>query len=1395
MLEETYLKFKKNILPKMKKMEPNFQEPIVEYCEPEQVIDICSYNHYPILDKSSQNQRNCNDDNDIYDTSELEHEFKYGIYEDVLKTEQLMAELKRIDEAENENKKSRDVHFGDFPLEQFSDAGKVANEGDPHLKAAADTELYETEKRAIQIDTEKYESDYSSGRTDNTNSSQRAEYEYNSQRADDNDDNDENDILQNEVSHVQLPKNGEKYHDNHDDNTLRKMVYGPTYVPYNEDGQKILLPQTTDMSRKDNLKLLYNSLPEGMCDNEYESLEQAVNDVETFQYSHETSTQHVLVQGVYIGSGLPLIADIKTQPYSMLTYLDNGMMTGTYDNMHDIPIYIDNGSTLNIMPTHFYDKAYYLHHLPKAPTAAKTILTGNGPVKTHFWIDVLINVQGCMIQLKLLVCDTQAQTGILLSKMALEQLQTWQDYSNNTLYVKQTAIPLHAIQNIELLPDRKTTIELIADKTNELQYKDIIGGQGIVWVWSNDSSKPLQPVVSTFHNDKTLITFENTTGQTQYITKGVLVAILDMRSKDGGMTNFEWDIPTDDEGNLVLYAHMFVSSLEPTKLANEDPTLQAETKIAVSQTPNNHTIKTESTDDPYPWLDVDDPRRTMTDEEILRLKVPFDKSILSAAEKERLIKLMLENTPAFSIRDEIGTCPYFEVKLKLRDDKPFFVRPYNIREDQKPIIQKEMDRLEKLGIIRKGLTGYSSPVLLVKRKQQNLYRVVTDFRVLNERLVRVNHAFPIVRDCLEAIGASKCEVMSVLDLRDAYHTLPLAEESQKYCGLTPYYGSPTYVYLRMGMGMSCSPALWQQFVHIIWEQLPNKERYKIIMDDILIFSTRQQHWEDLENLFHVLIKFGLKISPHKCQLFREKLVYMGLEFLIKDGTAAMRDKCDAIRNMKAPKSVKECRTFCGMVNFLSTFCKNLRQLLIPIYELTKKHARFNWTDKHQQAFDEIKQLLVKPPVLRMVSGNGFFRLESDTSRTAAGATLYQWQNNEWALVGYRSKRLPDAVRNYGVTELELTGLLANIHGFEQKLNNNYFEAIVDHKAIDYLIKSKHEPTSTRIVTLLDRLNRYTFDLKYLEGSKLKVSDALSRLYSEEKHKISDVIPLNFLLHFTDYQLHKESDHLANKLYAHKRTKLGAKTRRNYDRQAKHKPVDRYEPPKITKKAKTPAAVAENNERQYVAALQEIPIKSLTRNENPLKKLERIDKPLTIKQDQQEKQVINTIREVPPEMYTPAHLLIPPQDKLSLLRKHIPKQQEIDALLKNLRTCVLHNLMVNLDTKDLIESYTKSLRYREIYNYIADGRLPGNAITQKKIAGEAANYVVVNGLLFKIAQHKESGKWTHYLLLVIPEKFEANVLNMYHNSLLAMHQGPSPHISHNEKTVLFSQYASKNTKVY
>ena len=125
----------------------------------------------------------------------------------------------------------------------------------------------------------------------------------------------------------------------------------------------------------------------------------------------------------------------------------------------------------------------------------------------------------------------------------------------------------------------------------------------------------------------------------------------------------------------------------------------------------------------------------------------------------------------FSLRDEIGTCPFIEVHLKLKDETPFFIRPYTMLEEQKKVIQKEMDRLKHLGIIQKGLTGYSSPGVLVKWKNQNLYRLCSDFHILNEKLLKINQAFPLVWDCIEQVGWKQCHYLSTVDLRDAFHTL------------------------------------------------------------------------------------------------------------------------------------------------------------------------------------------------------------------------------------------------------------------------------------------------------------------------------------------------------------------------------------------------------------------------------------------------------------------------------------------------------------------------------------------------------------------------------------------------------------------------------------------------
>ena len=111
----------------------------------------------------------------------------------------------------------------------------------------------------------------------------------------------------------------------------------------------------------------------------------------------------------------------------------------------------------------------------------------------------------------------------------------------------------------------------------------------------------------------------------------------------------------------------------------------------------------------------------MTDGEILRIKLKLDNSTLIDQQKEEFLAKLDEFHNVFSLRDEIGTCPFIEVHLKLKDETPFFVRPYPMREEQKKVIQKEMDRLKHLGIIRKGLISYSLLVVLVKWKNQNLY--------------------------------------------------------------------------------------------------------------------------------------------------------------------------------------------------------------------------------------------------------------------------------------------------------------------------------------------------------------------------------------------------------------------------------------------------------------------------------------------------------------------------------------------------------------------------------------------------------------------------------------------------------------------------------------------------
>ena len=319
--------------------------------------------------------------------------------------------------------------------------------------------------------------------------------------------------------------------------------------------------------------------------------------------------------------------------------------------------------------------------------------------------------------------------------------------------------------------------------------------------------------------------------------------------------------------------------------------------------------------DPYPWLAPDDPRRFQTDSQILYEKIDLSQSHLTCKEKAKLMKLVLKYRDAFSLRDEIGACSNLTADIQVIDESSFFVRPFLLSETDKEFMDEQMERLVSLGILSKNSTSHTSPVMLITRKLTNDRRPVVVFRLLNTRILRRNTSIPLIKDVLSILGNSKCEVMSYVDIKDAYHSILLTEKSKEYCGILPYFGSPIYQYEVLPMGIACAPQIWMDYITLILSELEHKAKYIVIMDDLLVHTTKAEHWLLIEQLLQSMVKNGLRLSPKKCQFFKTNVVYMGNEFVISQKNimvTPLRSRTEAIVKIPTPHTPRQCKSFCGV---------------------------------------------------------------------------------------------------------------------------------------------------------------------------------------------------------------------------------------------------------------------------------------------------------------------------------------------------------------------------------------------------------------------------------------------------------------------------------------------------
>ena len=158
-----------------------------------------------------------------------------------------------------------------------------------------------------------------------------------------------------------------------------------------------------------------------------------------------------------------------------------------------------------------------------------------------------------------------------------------------------------------------------------------------------------------------------------------------------------------------------------------------------------------------------------------------------------------------------------------------------------------MERLVALGILSKNSTSHTSPVMLITHKLTNDKRPVVDFRLLNTRILHRNTSIPLMSDVLNILANSDVEIISCVDIHDAYHSILLSDRSKEFCGILPYFSSSIYRYEVLPMGIACAPKIWMDYITLILGELEQKHKYFAIMDDLLIYSSKKDHWILLES--------------------------------------------------------------------------------------------------------------------------------------------------------------------------------------------------------------------------------------------------------------------------------------------------------------------------------------------------------------------------------------------------------------------------------------------------------------------------------------------------------------------------------------------------------------------
>ena len=464
--------------------------------------------------------------------------------------------------------------------------------------------------------------------------------------------------------------------------------------------------------------------------------------------------------------------------------------------------------------------------------------------------------------------------------------------------------------------------------------------------------------------------------------------------------------------------------------------------------------------------------------------------------KEKFNELLKKNSHLFAKSEtDLGKTSLVKMHIQTTCDHPIKQKPYRTPFSQRPLVEKQIDDLLEAKIIRESTSPWSSPIIMVPKKDGG-HRMCVDYRKLNLVTVQNSYPLPDISDILASMKNSK--IFTCLDLKSGYYQIEMQEADKPKTAFVCFKG--LFEFNVLPFGLCAAPPVFQDLMNKVLKHALNKFAFAYL-DDIIIYSPDlETHLEHLQYIFNCLREAGLKLKLSKCDFGVDQVNYLG-HVISKEGIQPDPAKIGVINNLKRPYTVREVRSFLGMASYYRRFIKDFATIAFPLTQLTRKYSRFKWDSDCQKSFEKLKQCLCETVVLAHPDVSKPYLLYTDASDYAVGAVLTQEFPEGERVVQFLSKQLSQTQRKWPTIEKEAYAIIYAVNKLRPFLFGSKFTVFTDHKPLRSLFTTEMKNAKVQRWAII--LSEYGCNIEYKTGKTNIPADALSRISETNEIHVLD----------------------------------------------------------------------------------------------------------------------------------------------------------------------------------------------------------------------------------------------------------------------------------------------------